>query len=375
MEIRQHSRIYGFEDYKIVSLDERCFYFTWGEYHIPYSFDNFNCTYIIDKNLPIRVFNITHPKYAFMDQVCFHPDICINHKELLEKAKKIYTHPNCKLSRSMMAEKYKKSLNPFLSDAVIVPQPDYDSLCLDKTALFINEQSKIIVRIEIQDEKAEGVIKKAGEGDKLGNLTVCPPRYREARPFSVEDVTEAELFYFGDVLYIPGNQSFIAELITNSLPLDKIVFEECVQDSLGDENNKVDFESLCSIKEMLDSCDENTVGVGLKALSVMDWMHYPNSVKFILKSAMSTWRWNKVCNSTSVKYMFNSLCKSTRKARRYWPGDYDNEIYAEDYELFKQLKIHYDKIDPSNIMHYMRFHSFVYVSPEGTICPNIRKRE
>lgn len=371
MEIRQHSRIYGFEDYKIVSLNERCFYFTWGEYHIPYFFDNFNCTYIIDKNLPIRVSNITHPKYAFMNQVCFHPDICINHKELLEKAKKIYTHPNCKLSRSMMAEKYKKSLNPFLSDAVIVPQPDYDSLCLDKTALFINEQSKIIVRIEIQDEKAEGVIKKAEGGDKLGNLTVCPPRYREARPFSVEDVTEAELFYFGDVLYIPGNQSFIAELITNSLPLDKIVFEECVQDSLGDENNKVDFESLCSIKEMLDSCDENTVGVGLKALSVMDWMHYPNSVKYIMNQTDKyKWLYNKASNSTSVKYMLSTISDS--KARRHWPGNYDNDIYEQDFELFKQLKMHYEKISNDDILTEIKFMNFIRCNAEGKLVPNLR---
>jgi hypothetical protein len=123
---------------------------------------------------------------------------------------------------------------------------------------------------------------------------------------------------------------------------------------------------------MLESSDENTVSAGLKSLSMMDWMHYPNSIKFMMdQTTMYNWKYNKACNSTSVKYMLKTITGTTN--RRHWPGSLDNEIYEADYELFKQLKCHYHQINPDQIMSYIRSFNFMRVDVNGFISPNIKQ--
>ncbi len=101
---------------------------------------------------------------------------------------------------------------------------------------------------------------------------------------------------------------------------------------------------------------------------MMDWVHYPNSIKFILKGVTNhQWRYNPACNSTSVKYMLKSICTTAK--RGCWPGDFDPKLYEQDYELFKQLKIHYENVPQDNIMSYMRYYDFMMCDSNGTIIP------
>ena len=374
--LKNHTFIHGFEDYNIVYLNDTCFYRSWG-FYLPYNYCDFTSSYIINKDLPVRVSKVTNPTYDWMETICFSPEIAVNHKELLDTAKKVFTHPSCKLSRSMMGEKYKKSLNPFLSDAIVIPKPNYSDLSLKNYALFINENAKIIVMIWVEEPKAHNHIKDVCEGTKFKDIITCSPddNYGSRKPYNTSDMLDAELFYYGEVLYIPNEQSWIAEVLTHRLPPEKIVFEESIQESLGDETNQLDFDSLCSIKDMLESSDENTVSAGLKSLSMMDWMHYPQSVKFILNNVDNKYHWiyNKACNSTSVKYMMKTIAGEEARRRTWWPGGYDNEIYEKDFELFKQLKCHYDKIPSDQIMNNLRYINFMKVSAEGFITPNLKQ--
>ena len=168
----------------------------------------------------------------------------------------------------------------------------------------------------------------------------------------------------GDV----GNAAL--SILEDTIPTDKIVYEESVQESLGCESNQLTFDSLTSIKDMLECKDDNTVSAGLKSLSMMDWVHYPNSIKYILNLIENYgWRYNPAASSTSVKYMLKTISKNS--SRRHWPGCMDYEIYEQDYELFKQLKMHYDKIAPEKILDYMRYMDFMTVD-QGQIVPNLR---
>lgn len=276
----------------------------------------------------------------------------------------------------MLAEKYKKSLNPYLSDAVVIPKPFYKEFRLTKTALFINDSAKVIVRVDIVDSEAAAVIQNAMEGARFEDLIKSAPEtmYSRNMSYDINDMLKAELFYYGDLLYIPNTQSWARDLLTHSIPSDKIVFEESVQESLGCENNQLDFDSLCSIKDMLESSDENTVSAGLKALSMMDWMHYPNSIKFILNNvdSKSNWIYNKACNSTSVKYMMTTIAGDYSRKRTWWPGDYDYDIYEKDFELFLKLKCHYHHIQLSDVMNHIRSISFVKVNEQGFLAPNLK---
>ncbi len=360
-----------------MNISDGCFSHTYS-FHCPYGFDANTQTYLIVKDLPVRVYNEVNPIYDWIKTVHIEPEICENHKELLTTAKKVFTHTNCRLSRSMMAEKYKKILNPWLSDAVIVPKPNYDEFNLYNCALFVHEDDKMIVKVALSSdaslEKAKGFV----IGEKFSAYSTAEPDkgYGDRSHYNVDHIKDAELFYVGEVLTIPNSYSFVAEVLAGKIPTNKIVFEDSVQDSLSSETNQLDFDSLCSIMDMLNSSDEDTVSAGLKSLSMMDWIHYPNSIKFILNNTNNKWNWvyNKACNSTSVKYMMKTIAGDRARKRNWWPGDFDDAIYEEDFELFKQLKCHFHHVKPLDLMTNIHAMSFITVNPEGLIAPNIKAR-
>ena len=124
---------------------------------------------------------------------------------------------------------------------------------------------------------------------------------------------------------------------------------------------------------MLESSDSNTVAAGLKSLSMMDWMHYSNSVKYIINRVDNyNWRYNNAVNSTSVKYMLRTLSNSNNRGR--WPGSFNREIYSEDYKLFTELRMHYENISPDNLLDNMRFLEFMTTTTQGVLTPRIKER-
>lgn len=368
------AHIYGFEDYNILSAYQNIIsdYTLYNRAYITAMFDRGQARYIITRDLPVKIQEDSNYHLQFT------PSLCENHKDILSTAKKVYVHPNCTLSRSMMAEKYKKSLNPFLSDAVVIPSIDTKELWVDSIALFINENKKMIVKVKLDSAAASAKLSATPLGTKLESMATSnielSSYYSKNPEMSLNEILDSELMYCGDLLRIPNNQSYIFDLLTYKLPMDKIVFEESMQESLGDENNIISFDTLISIKDMLDSSDDNTVSAGLKALSMMDWIHYSNSVKFIFNILGNARKWknNPAANSTSVKYMMQTISGS--KYKSYWPGDYEDKIFEEDYELFKQLKTYYDKVTPEELPKYLSSLNFMTVNSMGFVTPNIRER-
>jgi hypothetical protein len=242
------------------------------------------------------------------------------------------------------------------------------------------EADKVIVAVTLDGEEAIKKFDNYIVGTQFRNFATGNPSYGNAwvrGDVSCDNchIMDSELFYVGEVLTVPNSCSFVADILTNSIPRDKIVWETSVMESLGNDTNQLSLDNLISIKDMLESSDDNTVSAGLKSLSMMDWIHYPNSVRFILREIDNKWNWayNKACDSTSVKYMLRSLSPNTNSRGR-WPGEYDHTIYKEDYDLFKQLKIHFDKCTPENVLSYMRYFNFMTVTPAGLISPSIKQR-
>lgn len=365
MNMAKNSFIYGFEDYRIVRVSP--FIFSCNTECAVYG----SCTdysYIINKNLALEV-NID----TYSGKIDFNPPIC-NHVELLDTAKRLFIHSNCNLSRSLISEKYKRNMSPYLSDAVVIPNPYEVWIQSYKMALFINEKAKVILAIDISDdEKAENIVKAIPMRSLLRNLINCNINLNliyHSYIKNTSDVLDAELMYVGRVLRTPSSCSLISDILMSKLPLNKIVYEQSVMQSLSSEANQLTFDNMVSIKDMLDSSDTNTVSAGLKALSMMDWIHYVNSIKFILKKTNGCWKSNKAANSTSVKYMFRTLFEST--VRRRWPGAYTPTIYQEDFDLFKQLKVYYDKSTPESILRDLSYMDFMSVSAEGFVGPRIK---
>lgn len=343
MTNKKGSRLYSFEDYKILYLGNDDFLFGYYSPILPYSYDKSAVTFLtVDNSLTATVIDDCG--------VVFRPCLYENHPDLLDTAKKVYVHPSCKLSRSMMAEKYGKCINPWVADAVVVPTPPDRSVVMKYMVLFCNDAAKLIVMVNIKDELNKALASIFQIGKTYETLCKSIPTCIHSDDYKFDDLLKSEFFFSGKVLIIPNNQSYILDALTRNLPISKTVFEESVQRSLSTEDNQLSLEALINIHDMLNSSDANTVGAGLKALSMMDYIHYPNSVRYIIKHLNNiNYRYNKAANSTSVKFMFKQLCPETA-IRRYWPGDYDSTIYEKDYDLFLQLIKHYEPAYKDNVL-------------------------
>jgi len=366
--------IYGFEEYDMTSLSNSIYYnhnhlYSYGTIYgtmLPYNYMEGGYKIILDKGLPFKF------SYGAGSCIEFEPSINTNHKELLATAKKVYVHPSCKLSRAMLSQKYKKCNNPWMADVVVIPDCGINDCRIKNVSLFLNESAHLMLYCD--NSYSADNIKDANsipEGTRLGDYITKVEEWSTTH-LKKEEILDAKFFYVGEALVVPKGSLHIYDILTQQVPNNKLVFESDIMATLSTDENKVTFESLTSIKEMLDSTDEDTVSAGFKALSMMDWMHYPNSIRYVIRNNIRMNRYNKAVDSTSVKYMLQSL--SNNSGRMHWPGDYDNSIYEQDYELFKKLIRYYQHIDDdTTLLREVRYYDFMTVSSEGYVIPNLRK--
>lgn len=338
--------VYGFEDYSIISMSLRALF----EYNASsYCLIRPQTIILPTNDLDISVSS----NYG---SISFSPNICENHKELLDTAEKLYIHPSCKLSRSLVAEKYKKSLNPWAADAVVIPKFSSSSLKLTNVTMFISEEKKAIIYMEHRYYEDAYKINNYERGTLFKNIRL------DNSP--IEDyIANSELLYTGKVLIIPERATYILDAIMHSFPGNKTVFEDSVQESMSTEDNKITLEILLNIKDMLESTDENTVSAGLKALSMLDYMHYPKSINYMLDKLTNTrYRWNKTMHSTSVKFMFKQLSRCSN----------ERSIYPQDFELIKQCIAHSNSISVDEVNPKLLYCEFMTVDPNGMLLPILK---
>lgn len=334
LRYKNNGSLHGFEDYRMFSLSSD---FIDGHYHVypGYSYNMSGTIFVPDRDLPIIGNKCT-------GTVMFKDSLCCDHKELVNTAKKVYVHPSCTISRTMVFDKYKKSLSPWLSDAVVIPTPRKDVLSYRTQVFFINEEVKAIIRIKVSDNPdAEYRAETLGDGCCLKDLLCMDISERVSHWSNITpyDVEYAEKLFYGGTVYVPNNMSYLVDLFTEVLPKEKIVYEETVQAALGTEDSRVDLTALLSIRDMLNSSDDEIKGAGLKALSTMDYMHCPNSIKQMLRETkISDWRHLSAANSTSVKFMLKQLYGPNLYRELRTGGSYDYRIQKEDYDLFIELR-------------------------------------
>lgn len=265
-----------------------------------------------------------------------------DNKELLNEAKVIYIHPDCTIPKSFASKKYKKSLNPWLADAVIIP--NLKGALINKEndrALFINEEKKLVALMhsvwsikELPPLVPGKTIREIANSDMNYYHTIDTDTRNNCYSWygHVVDLINAKYENTMAYCYLLKNQGFLEDIIIGALPKDKIVYEDTLLNSLNDDSNKLTYDSLYSIYEMLGSTDVGTVSTAMKALTAMDYMNYPNSVKFVLGRTNDHWHYNKTRNSTAFKYLYVTLLGRHRRHVYY-----SREISRDDWEIFKKL--------------------------------------
>lgn len=352
-------KIFGFEDYNTCSLYENllnrntierwdfgCWLWSQGYIGIP-----------VDKEyVEIRAYT----NRLFINK------IFREHKEVLDKAKTVYVHPSCTLSRNLVYLKYKKASNPFLADVVVIPKAS--PVDVPNIAVFVNEGEKKVYYIDVSDSNNYTF----NVGSTLRSMMPCSDSNINdliRNGYNVKPIIDSVLEYYGPLAEIRKKDSFLVDILTHSLPKDKLVYEDTIMKTLSTEDNQITFESMCSIYDMLQSTDADTVGAAIKALSTMDYMNYPCSVKFVFQTGSSMYMTNKATSSTAAKYMFKQLTGGT--ARR-WMHIHEDTISQKDYDLFKKMVQYTHKnMSEDDVMQYISSYNFAYKDNNFVVRPRI----
>lgn len=288
--------------------------------------------------------------------------------ELLETAKNVYVYPGCTIPRDLVMTKYKKKLNPWEADVVVLPDNGHEFSMENLAAFMSTNNTLLLFSMEyiISHDPRETLMDKLRDtpvGTKLGSL-VNP---------NVDNLSghkDDELVFIGKVVEFDSKRKYGMDIALGTLPSDKIVYENTLLHTLGSESNAPDFESMKSIGEMLGSQDSSMVITGLKALAALDYARFPQSTITVLNRT-GMWRYNSAMNATAVKYMLTHLGYYRNKYFTYR----SRHISQEDYDLTKQLIMHFDKLNEKEYLESCYTLPFVYVDSNNNAFPRLLSSE
>lgn len=348
------SKYYGYEDYQVTRIGYNIFENTTHSCN-PY------CWWYgknVFTHYPIDASYING--YNFILEIKENPQALIG-------ASKVYIHPSCTIPRTSLASKYKRCLSAVMADAIIVPGKNLQDVDIWKgTAVFINDTAKkVYLCMFYPDTQTDILLNNVKLGTKLINLV--PPISHQNLD---NDIREATLEYCGPIARFNSATAFALDYMIGLLPKDKIVFQDTIMKTLGDESNVPTYENMVSIAEMLDSKSDDVVDLGLKTLAALDYAKYPQSVLTVLMHN-TTWKYAKAKTSTAVKYMLKKLdCYSG-----YYVSYNDRYISQADYDLTEKLIRKLNNYDDEKYLSYCYRIPFVYIDEKDVVHPRLKAEE
>lgn len=332
-------KLLGFEEYHVVFPDVEVLEYTKCSY---YYMDNYkaDCIFVPEEYMNAMGVSLYANQFQGLPE----------HKEVLDTAKTVYMHPCCSFPKSYATKKYKKTLNPWLADAVVVPNLTKKYFYLfENMCIFINEDKKLIAIIRepwsdaVKNRIVPGATISSIANSDMSYIINLRSRYKNYFDFDLMDMLDAKFENKLNLLKCDKKDNYIVDLIMGALPKNKLVYEDSFVASLNDDTNQITYDVLKSIKEMLNSSDDEIVSTGMKALTTLNYMDYPNSVKYVLWYTNNKWYHNKAKSSTAFKYLYkNLLCNS--KFIRFQ----DRVISRKDWDIFAQMhrEDNYDHLLP-----------------------------
>ena len=353
------NKIYGYEDYNIYCINSDIVNDAKLTRYHTYDYSWHTGRYV---QLPKHLYAHERSRSEYVK--VFNSMIKEN-KELLVEGKKVYVHPDCKLPRTTLYQKYKKCNNPWIADIVVIPKFDANIFDIDENyAVFVNEDTKDAfgMRAEWYDRDTHKYVHDLiSVGDKLGDIAKASAEsfitLQAESNFNMLSLYNSICDYLGPMCKIYKNNSALEDILTSNLPLDKAIYEDTIMASLSSQENQISVEVLSSIREMLDSDDIDTRASAIKALAQMDYMSYPISVEFVLLMS-GRYLYDNACNSTAAKFMFKTLFGGTARSRR---RSYATTISQKDFDVFLPLvKQNYKTEDDNEALACVDYYDFLY---------------
>lgn len=253
--------------------------------------------------------------------------------DVLKTAKKVFIHPNCSIPRGFIH--FKKTLNPWMADAVIIPtmvRRDFAVINIKLqplTVIFIDEENSIILVYNTLSCNTEF-------NDNLKDkLPQCMNKQVTVN-ITYDKKIHPSLSYFGPSIELLDSQQFVIPLINKEYPMNKIVQEDSLLPYNSSEDNKMTIDVYYNIMDMIKSSDQNIQIVGMKALSNMDYYTYSNTIiALLIQTKSSWWRNEKAKNNSSVRFMLRYL-NFTKSGNTCF-----SRISHKDFELMNSLGLVY----------------------------------
>lgn len=253
-----------------------------------------------------------------------------------DTVKSVYIHPSCKMPRVLL-DKYKKVLDPWKADICIVDDNVVNNFSADverytyivsdsqKTIFIISNLSYLKELLCVEDVVGHTLseIPNSNFGE-IANLPIC----------------EGSFLNISTCVYSSYLIKQYQDIRLGLLPNDKVVSDTDVLEYVSDKNNTLDVDAMMSIYDLVKSSDKDTVILGLKTLSLLDYIHYPYSTKFIIGSINVSPLFKP--SIASITYMYKKLDIRKRSDTSF----YGKTLSRKDFEMLAQLR---SKIDKCNI--------------------------
>ena len=311
-----YSSVYGFDDYNAKELDYASLYYKTlrNNYVWPLS-----SKYLIPKECLINNVPTTNASTINFDNI-----------------KSVYIHPSCKMPRVLL-DKYKKVLDPWKADICIV-----DDDVINKFSADIKRYPYIVV----DDQKAIYIISSSSYLKELLNVDDVVGHTLSEIPCSDFDILanlpicEGSFLSISTCVYPSYLIKQYQDIRLGLLPNDKVISDTDALNYISGKNNTLDVDTMMSIYDLVKSSDKDTTVLGLKTLSILDYIHYPNSAKFIIEAA-NTLQLLKP-SIASITYMYKKLGIRKCSDTSFW----GKTLSKADFEMLAQLR---SKIDKCNI--------------------------
>lgn len=310
-----HSSIYGFDGYDAKKLYYSSLYYrNLGDYNWP-----LGCKYLI-------------PKECLINSVPINNASAIN----FDTIKSVYIHPSCKMPRVLL-DKYKKVIDPWKADICIVDDNVINNFSADieRYPYIVKDDEKTIWIISSPSYLGELL----GVDDVVGHTLAEIPNSNFGKIANLP-ICEGSFLNISTRAYSSYLIKQYQDIRLGLLPKDKVVSDTDVLKYVSGKNNTLDVDTMMSIYDLVKSSDKDTTVLGLKTLSLLDYIHYPDSTKFIIGSINALHLFRP--SIASITYMYKKLnirkCSDT--------SFYGKTLSRKDFEMLAQLR---SKIDKCNI--------------------------
>jgi len=150
----------------------------------------------------------------------------------------------------------------------------------------------------------------------------------------LEELKGSKLVYNDNAPMFHKDQLWFADLLLSPLLQQHSAFDSDLIEAMGEREEQLTGDTLCTVYDMLRSSDKNVRATGLKAISTMCYAQSPVSCTWVLLRTFYHWHHDHEYNSTSVKCMrkyfgINSYSSGQRDKRM--------SITHSDAELLMQV--------------------------------------